>query len=241
MRNRGLVLVGRHAADRRPPRSGAGELRDPREAQAGCRRAAEPVRRHLRPARQADSAREAQVTSTRPNVTVRARTRRMRLSDDRTRRLGLLAVRRWRVGCAGAARRRAGAVPRRRRSRVAERHGHRRPRTTSPTSSEEDFEVFEDGVKQDVTFFNRTQPADRARAAARHQRQHGNKLPTAQEAAIGFAQRLRHAGSRGGHRLRQPGRRSSSRSPTTSPSSSRRSARRRPAARPRSTTPSTSR
>ena len=30
------------------------------------------------------------------------------------------------------------------------------------------------------------------------------KLPTAQEAAIGFARRLRHAGPRRGHRLRQP-------------------------------------
>ena len=33
------------------------------------------------------------------------------------------------------------------------------------------------------------------------------KLPTAQEAAIGFARRLRAAGSRRGHRLRQPRRR----------------------------------
>ena len=36
------------------------------------------------------------------------------------------------------------------------------------------------------------EPADRAVAAARHERQHGGpKLPTAQEAAIGFAKRLR--------------------------------------------------
>ena len=39
----------------------------------------------------------------------------------------------------------------------------------------DDFSVFEDGVKQDVTFFNRME----------------SKLPTAQEAAIGFARRLR--------------------------------------------------
>ena len=60
------------------------------------------------------------------------------------------------------------------------------------------------------------QPADRARAAARHQRQHGDAAAD----GAGSGGRLRAAaaaaGPRRSHRLRQPRRRSCSRSPTTS-------------------------
>ena len=81
-------------------------------------------------------------------------------------------------------------VPRRRRPRLAERHGHRRARrATSPISTQTDFQVFEDGVKQDVTFFNRDQPADRAVAAHRHQREHGD--------AAARPRRRRRSASRG--------------------------------------------
>ena len=70
--------------------------------------------------------------------------------------------------------------------------------------TEQEFSVFEDGAKQELTFFNRTQPADRAVAAHRHQRQHGK--PAADRA--GGRDRLRAqaaaAGPRAGRRLRQP-------------------------------------
>ena len=139
-------------------------------------------------------------------------------------------------------RRRSAALPRRRRPRLAERHRHRRHRhATSPTSTAEDFHVFEDGVKQDVTFFNRTQPADRAGAAARHQRQHGHascrprrKRPSASPSGCGRRTSPRSSTSTAASS-------SCRRSRTTSPSSSRRSGRRRPAARRRCTTRSTSR
>ena len=86
----------------------------------------------------------------------------------------------------------AGAVPRRRRPRLAERHRHRRRRqATSPTSTAEDFNVFEDGVKQDVTFFNRTNLPIALALLLDTSASMDTKLPTAQEAAIGFAKRLR--------------------------------------------------
>ena len=57
--------------------------------------------------------------------------------------------------------------------------------------SADDFSVFEDGVKQDVTFFNRTNlPIALALLIDTSARREA-KLPTAQEAAIGFARRLR--------------------------------------------------
>jgi len=55
----------------------------------------------------------------------------------------------------------------------------------------EDFTVFEDGVKQDVTFFNRTHLPIALSLLLDTSASMESKLPTAQEAAIGFARRLR--------------------------------------------------
>ena len=55
----------------------------------------------------------------------------------------------------------------------------------------EDFNVFEDGVKQDVTFFTRTNLPIALALLIDTSASMENKLPTAQEAAIGFARRLR--------------------------------------------------
>ena len=54
-----------------------------------------------------------------------------------------------------------------------------------------DFSVFEDGVKQDVTFFNRTNLPIALALLLDTSASMDTKLPTAQEAAIGFAKRLR--------------------------------------------------
>ena len=54
-----------------------------------------------------------------------------------------------------------------------------------------DFNVFEDGVKQDVTFFNRTNLPIALSLLLDTSASMDTKLPTAQEAAIGFAKRLR--------------------------------------------------
>jgi Ca-activated chloride channel homolog len=55
----------------------------------------------------------------------------------------------------------------------------------------DDFNVFEDGVKQDVTFFNRTNLPIALALLLDTSASMDTKLPTAQEAAIGFAKRLR--------------------------------------------------
>lgn len=55
----------------------------------------------------------------------------------------------------------------------------------------DDFNVFEDGVKQDVTFFNRTNLPIALALLLDTSASMEAKLPTAQEAAIGFAKRLR--------------------------------------------------
>jgi Ca-activated chloride channel family protein len=57
--------------------------------------------------------------------------------------------------------------------------------------SQADFSVFEDGVKQDVTFFTRTNLPIALSVLLDTSASMENKLPTAQEAAIGFAKRLR--------------------------------------------------
>ena len=54
-----------------------------------------------------------------------------------------------------------------------------------------DFNVFEDGVKQDVTFFNKTNLPIALAVLLDTSASMDTKLPTAQEAAIGFAKRLR--------------------------------------------------
>lgn len=56
---------------------------------------------------------------------------------------------------------------------------------------QDDFNVFEDGVKQDITFFNRTNLPIGLSLMLDTSASMETKLPTAQEAAIGFAQRLR--------------------------------------------------
>jgi Ca-activated chloride channel family protein len=55
----------------------------------------------------------------------------------------------------------------------------------------QDFSVYEDGVKQDVTFFTRTNLPIALAVLLDTSASMENKLPTAQEAAIGFAKRLR--------------------------------------------------
>jgi Ca-activated chloride channel family protein len=55
----------------------------------------------------------------------------------------------------------------------------------------EDFNVFEDGVKQEVTFFNKTNLPIALALLLDTSASMDTKLPTAQEAAIGFAKKLR--------------------------------------------------
>src|SRR5207247_1411334 len=57
--------------------------------------------------------------------------------------------------------------------------------------SQEEFNVFEDGVKQDVTFFNKTNLPIALALLLDTSASMESKLPTAQEAAIGFAKKLR--------------------------------------------------
>ena len=57
--------------------------------------------------------------------------------------------------------------------------------------TQDDFNVFEDGVKQDVTFFTRTNLPIALALLIDTSASMESKLPTAQEAAVGFAKRLR--------------------------------------------------
>jgi Ca-activated chloride channel family protein len=57
--------------------------------------------------------------------------------------------------------------------------------------AQEEFNVFEDGVKQDVTFFTRTNLPIAHALLIDTSASMENKLQTAQEAAVGFAKRLR--------------------------------------------------
>jgi Ca-activated chloride channel family protein len=57
--------------------------------------------------------------------------------------------------------------------------------------AQEDFNVFEDGIKQEVTFFSRTNLPIALALLLDTSASMESKLPTAQEAAIGFAKRLR--------------------------------------------------
>jgi len=56
---------------------------------------------------------------------------------------------------------------------------------------QDEFQVFEDGAKQDVTFFNRTNLPIALSLLMDTSASMEVRLPTAQEAAIGFARRLR--------------------------------------------------
>jgi Ca-activated chloride channel homolog len=57
--------------------------------------------------------------------------------------------------------------------------------------TQEDFNVFEDGVKQDVTFFTKTNLPIALCLLLDTSASMESKLPTAQEAAIGFSKKLR--------------------------------------------------
>jgi Ca-activated chloride channel family protein len=57
--------------------------------------------------------------------------------------------------------------------------------------TQQDFEVYEDGVRQDVTFFSRTQQPVALAILLDTSASMEDKLSLAQEAAIGFARRLR--------------------------------------------------
>ena len=57
--------------------------------------------------------------------------------------------------------------------------------------AQDDFSIFEDGVKQDVTFFNRTNLPVALALLIDTSASMEAKLPVAQEAATGFAKRLR--------------------------------------------------
>jgi Ca-activated chloride channel family protein len=66
------------------------------------------------------------------------------------------------------------------------------PATRFITDLEElDFQVYEDGVKQDVTFFNRTNLPIALALLVDTSASMEARLPVAQEAAIGFARKLR--------------------------------------------------
>jgi Ca-activated chloride channel family protein len=56
---------------------------------------------------------------------------------------------------------------------------------------QDDFQIYEDGVKQDVTFFNRTNLPIALSLLIDTSASMEGRLPMAQEAAIGFARRLR--------------------------------------------------
>jgi Ca-activated chloride channel family protein len=57
--------------------------------------------------------------------------------------------------------------------------------------AQDDFNVFEDGTKQDVTFFNKTNLPVALSILIDTSASMENKLQTAQDAAVGFARRLR--------------------------------------------------
>ncbi len=59
------------------------------------------------------------------------------------------------------------------------------------TLEQADFEVFEDGVKQDITFFSRTNLPVALSLLVDTSASMESRLPIAQEAAVGFARRLR--------------------------------------------------
>jgi Ca-activated chloride channel family protein len=60
-----------------------------------------------------------------------------------------------------------------------------------PDLEESDFEVFEDGAKQPLSFFSRTQQPIALAVLLDTSASMNERLPTAQEAAIGFAKRMR--------------------------------------------------
>ena len=63
----------------------------------------------------------------------------------------------------------------------------------------DDFSVFEDGIKQEVTFFTRSNLPIALSLLVDTSASMETKLPTAQEAAIGFVRKLRHKSARFPH------------------------------------------
>ena len=76
--------------------------------------------------------------------------------------------------------------------------------TTSPISTKQEFTVFEDGARQELIFFNRTSLPIALSLLIDTSASMENRLQIAQDAAIGFARKLRAAGLRAGRGLRQP-------------------------------------
>lgn len=60
-----------------------------------------------------------------------------------------------------------------------------------PDLNQEDFEIYEDGARQNVTFFSRTQQPIALAILLDTSASMNERLDTAQEAAIGFARRMR--------------------------------------------------
>ena len=69
-----------------------------------------------------------------------------------------------------------------------------------------DFEVFEDGIKQNITFFSKTQQPISLAVLLDTSASMDQRLETAQEAAIGFAKRNRPGDVLGGVDVDSPGR-----------------------------------
>lgn len=61
-----------------------------------------------------------------------------------------------------------------------------------PDLNQDDFEVFEDGAKQSISFFSRLQLPIALAILLDTSNSMEEKLPTAQEAAVGFVKRMRH-------------------------------------------------
>jgi Ca-activated chloride channel family protein len=107
--------------------------------------------------------------------------------------------------------------------------------------AQDDFSVFEDGAKQELTYFNRTNLPIALSLLIDSSASMEQRMQNAQDAAIGFAKKLRPQDLAAGRRLRQPRRDQARVHQQHRPAGSGDSCDRRPADRPRCTTRSTSR
>ena len=134
------------------------------------------------------------MTSKRPDLVLRG-TAIDATRDTTTAMTGRVFVAAALAGARGRRRARTAAaalVPHRRRAGLAERHGHRRRLALRHRPGAEGLPGLRRRRQAGRDVLQPHQPADRAVAAARHQRQHGSAAAdTAQEAAIGFARTLR--------------------------------------------------
>ena len=196
MRNRNIVIADGTAAYRRPARSGPGGVRHSGKAQAGGRRAPEPVRPHLWASRVAGPAREAR---SRVDPLERHRqgenTAHQSLNGDPWARVSLVPrFGRRRSSCRPRSPAVVGQAQDRFRAgidlvslNVAVTEGARYVTDLEVG----DFEVFEDGIKQEVSFFSKVQQPIALAVLLDTSASMESKLETAQEAAIGFARRIR--------------------------------------------------